>query len=497
MLQSYTERFTLKHPEEFFIGGEWVKPLGSARLDIVFPATEQVIGSCPAASVADIDRAVAAARDAFDNGPWPRMSFDERAAVLERAGQIMMGRAADFSSAWTLEMGCAVGLAGPGGYAPGAILGYYASMVKGRTFEEVRKQSRREGVGIVVKEAVGVVAAITPWNAPSSLPCKIIAPALANGCAVIHKPAPETPLDAWLLAECFEQAGVPAGVFNIVPADRDVGDHLVRHHGVDKVSLIGSAAAGRHIASVVGGRLGRFSLELGGKSPAIIFDDIDPSVVVPRLIPHFTLNAGQICAGLTRIIVPEESHDKWTDAIAAGLEALKVGDPFDPETAFGPIAMKRQYDRVMSYMEIGKNEGAKIITGGGRPADLNCGYYVAPTLFSGTNDMRVAQEEIFGPVATVVTHKGVDDAIRIANDTEYGLNGAVYTSDADLAYRVSRQVRAGNMTHNDWVNDIQFPFGGFKSSGIGRDGGPEGLALYQETKVVFMDAVPPSVHPVP
>ena len=496
MVSAYTERFSLKHPEEFYIGGDWVKPLGSQRFDIVYPVTEKVIGSCPAASVADIERAVAAAREAFDNGEWPRLTFDERADLLERAGQIMMRRASEFSECWTLEMGCAVGLAGPGGYAPGAIFSYYANMIRGRTFEVVRPQSRREGVGIVVKEAVGVVAAITPWNAPSSLPCKIFAPALANGCTVIHKPAPETPLDAWLLAECLEEAGIPPGVFNIVPADREVGDHLIRHPGVDKVSLIGSAAAGRHIASVVGGRLGRFSLELGGKSPAVIFDDIDPDVVIPRLIPHFTMNAGQMCAGLTRIIVPEASHDKWADAIAAGLEALKVGDPYDPETDYGPIAMKRQYDRVMEYMDIGRGEGARIITGGDRPKDLNLGYYIAPTLFSGTNDMRVAQEEIFGPVATIVTHKGVEDAIRIANDSEYGLNGAVYTADADLAYRVSRRVRAGNMTHNDWVNDIEFPFGGFKNSGIGRDGGPEGLALYQETKVVFMDAVPPSLQPV-
>jgi aldehyde dehydrogenase (NAD+) len=496
MIQSYTEKFSLRHPGAFFIGGEWVEPMGSARFDITYPVTEVIIGSCPAASVVDVERAVAAARAAFDVGPWPRMSYDDRASILERAGQIMMQRAKDFSECWTLEMGCAVSLSGPGGFAPGAIFGYYANMIKGRTFEEVRPQSKKDGVGIVVKEPVGVVAAITPWNAPSSLPCKIIAPALANGCTVILKPAPETPLDAWLLAECLEEAGIPPGVFNILPADREVGDHLVRHKGVDKVSLIGSTAAGRHIASVVGGRLGRFSLELGGKSPAIIFDDVAPEHVVPRLIPHFTMNAGQMCAGLTRIIVPEDSKAKWTDAIAAGLEALRVGDPYDQATNFGPIAMKRQYDRVMDYMEIGRNEGAQVATGGGRPSDLKQGYFVAPTLFVGDNSMRVAREEIFGPVATLMTHKGVEDAVRIANDTEYGLNGAVYTNDADLAYQVSRQVRAGNITHNDWVNDIQFPFGGFKSSGIGRDGGPEGLALYQETKVVFMDAVPPSLHHV-
>lgn len=497
MVQHYSEFFTLKHPEEFYIGGEWVQPKSKERFEIVYPVTEKVIGSCPAASVADVERAVAAARDAFDNGPWPRITFDERADVLQRASEIMATRAEAFGYAWTLQVGAATRNSGPGGFAPSAIFAYYAGIVRCRTFEEVRPQSRQAGIGIVVKEAVGVVAAITPWNAPSSLPCKIIAPALASGCSVILKPAPETPLDAWLFAECLEEAGLPPGVFNFVPADREVGDQLVRNVEVDKVALIGSAAAGRHIASVVGARLGRCSLELGGKSPAVILDDIDPEVVVPKLIPHFTMNAGQMCAGLTRIIVPEASHDKWADAIAAGLEALKVADPFEPDTAFGPIAMKRQYERVMSYMDIGRAEGARVITGGGRPADLNLGYFVAPTLFSGTNEMRVGREEIFGPCATLMTHKGVDDAVRIANDTEYGLNGAVYTNDADLAYQVCRRVRAGNMTHNDWVNDIQFPFGGFKQSGIGRDGGPEGLALFQETKVVFMGSVPPSVHPVP
>ena len=497
MFKHYSELFSIRRPEEFFIGGEWVKPQGSQRFDIVYPATEQMVGSCPAASVADVERAVTAARDAFDNGPWPKMTFDERADVLQRAGEILTSRASDFSSAWTLEMGAAVVLAGPGGYAPGAIMQYYANLIRGRTFEEVRPQSRSDGVGIVVKEAVGVVAAITPWNAPSSLPMKIIAPALANGCTVIHKPAPETPLDAWLIAECLEAAGLPPGVFNFIPADRVVGDQLIRNPGIDKVSLIGSAAAGRHFASVVGARLGRFSLELGGKSPAVIFDDIDPEVVAANIIPHFTGLAGQMCAALTRIIVPEASYTKWADAIAAGLEKVKVGDPMDPATAYGPIAMKRQYDRVMEYMEIGRAEGAKVITGGGRPTDLNLGYYFQPTLLSGTNDMRIAQEEIFGPVATIMTHKGVEDAIRIANATEYGLNAAVYTSDADLAYKVARGIRAGNVTHNDWVVDPAFPFGGFKSSGIGRDGGPEGLALYQETKAVFMNAVPPSVNPVP
>ena len=494
---SYSDVFEIQRPEEFYVGGQWVKPHGAKRLEVIYPVTEKSIGSCPEADIEDVERAVAAAREAFDNGPWRKMSYTERGRMLLKAAEIFQRRAEDFTKSWIVEMGCAVNLAGPGGHAPGGIFRYYGNMILDRTFEEVRPQTYKEGVGIVVKEPVGVVAAITPWNAPAALSCKTLAPAMANGCTTILKPAPETPLFAWQLAEVFEEAGFPPGVFNFVPCGRDVGDHLIRHKQVDKVSLVGSTAAGRHIASVVGERLGRCSLELGGKSPAVILDDIDPETVVPNLIPHFTSNAGQICTSLTRVVVPENQKDKWVEAIAAGLEELKVGDPWDPETAYGPLAMRRQYEKVMGYFEIGRCEGAKVITGGSRPKGLNEGYYIAPTLFEGDNNMRVAREEIFGPVATLITYENEEEAIRIANDTEYGLNAAVYTNDPERAYRAGREILAGNVTHNGWTTEITFPFGGFKSSGIGRDGGPDGLALYQETKVIFMDAAPPSIRPVP
>ncbi|VXD04318.1 Geranial dehydrogenase [Pseudomonas sp. 9AZ] len=494
MQTNYTDFFTLAHPEEFYIDGQWVKPLGDKRLEVVYPGNEQVIARPPEASIADVHKAVAAARRAFELGPWARMSYAERGAKLLAVAEIMQRRAGEFTKSWIAEMGCSVNLAGPGGFAPFALFAYYGNLILNTSESEVRPQSRGNGVGIIVKEPVGVVAAITPWNAPSSLSSKIIASAMAAGCSVILKPAPETPLFAWQIAECLEEAGIPPGVFNFVPAGREVGDHLVRHPDVNKVSLIGSTAAGRHIASVCGDRLARVSLELGGKSPAIILDDIDPEQVVPNLIPHFTMNAGQMCAGLTRIIVPEHRHDEFAEAISAGLQALKVGDPFDQQTSFGPVAMKRQYEKIMGYMDQGRQEGAKLITGGGRPADLDRGYYIAPTLFSGDNNMVIAREEIFGPVAVLIKHKGEEDAIRIANDTDYGLNGAVYTNDPERAYQACRQVHAGNMTHNSWVYDPTFPFGGFKSSGIGRDGGPDGLASYQETKVVYMAAVPKSLE---
>jgi acyl-CoA reductase-like NAD-dependent aldehyde dehydrogenase len=480
MFETYSDLFTLSHPDRFFVDGRWVAPLGDRRLDVIFPGTDKVIATPPEATVADIDRAVDAARRAFDdgNGAWARLSLPERAQKLFRIAAILHERAPDFAKAWIAETGCEASLAGPGSYGAAAIFTYYGNMILRGSCEEVRPQSMRPGVGIVVREPMGVVAAITPWNAPLLLSCKIVAPALAAGCSVILKPAPETPLFAWLLADCIEAADLPPGVFGFVPAGREVADHLVRHPGV---------------ASVCGQRLARVSLELGGKSPAVILDDADPGLVVPKLIPHFTTLAGQMCLGLTRIIVPENRHDDYADAIGTALKQLKVGDPFDPESAYGPLAMKRQYDRVLGYFDQGRDEGARVITGACRQPGQDIGHYVAPTLFSGTNDMVISREEIFGPVAILITHKGDEDAIRIANDTEYGLNGAVYTSDPARAYAVARRVRTGTMTHNDAVNDFTFPFGGFKSSGIGRDGGPEGLALFQETKTVFMDAPPPSL----
>jgi aldehyde dehydrogenase (NAD+) len=493
MFENYSDLVTISHPEEFYIGGQWVKPQGSKHLEVVFPGNEKIIATPPEASPKDIDFAVQAARRAFETGPWARMSYTERGEKLLAVAEVLKRRANDFGASWTAETGAAVSIAGPGGFAPYAWFSYYGNMVLGKTFSDVRPQSMGKGVGIVVKEPMGVVAAVTPWNAPSSLSCKIIAPALATGCSVILKPAPETPLYAWILAECIEEAGLPPGVFNIAPAGREASDTLIRHPGVDKVSFIGSTATGIHIAKVCAERLARSSLELGGKSPAVVLEDIEPELVVPKLVPHFTMLTGQMCAGLTRVIVPESRLDDYAQAISAALEDMKVGDPFNQETTFGPIAMKRQYEKVMGYLSTGKQEGAKVVTGGGRVPGECAGYYVQPTLFIGDNSMTIAREEIFGPVAVLIPHKGEQDAIAIANDTEYGLNGAVYTSDADRAYRVSRQIRTGNMTHNGWVNDIAFPFGGFKKSGIGRDGGPEGLALYQETKVIFMEEVPPSV----
>ncbi|MFM0394973.1 aldehyde dehydrogenase [Paraburkholderia phytofirmans] len=489
-IASYRELFDIRHPESFYINGRWVPASGSTRLDVVFPATERVVASVPEATREEIDAAVAAARAAFDGGVWRRLHPQERGAKLRQLAQLLKDRASVFSDSWTLEMGGPKMLTGPGGMSPFAIFEYYGQLVENAAFEDVRPRAGG-AVGIVTREPVGVVAAITPWNAPVSLSCKIVAPALAAGCSVVLKPAPETPLFSWILAECMEEAGIPAGVFNFVPAGREVGDWLVRNPMVDKVSLIGSSAAGKYMMGVCSDRLARVSLELGGKSAAIVLEDADPAAVVPNLVPHFTALSGQMCAALTRIIVPRSRKAEYEEAIRAALEALKVGDPFDPTTFVGPLAMRRQHEKVMSYIERGQHDGARIVTGGRRPEGLNVGYYVAPTLFSDVdNRMVIAQEEIFGPVGCLIAHDGEADAIRLANDSNYGLHGAVFTPDAERAYRIIREMRTGSVTHNGWIIDSTLPFGGFKQSGIGRDGGPEGLSNYQELKTVYMSSVP-------
>jgi len=492
-IDRYTDHLQLRHPQAFYMGGEWHPAQGSALLDVVHPGNERRIAQMPEVTTAEIDHAVACARTAFDRGPWPRMSAAERGAGLLRVAAILERRAAEVAAVWTLEVGAPTAFATAMRSSAARLFEYYGRLVQSEVLQEVRPRAGG-GVGIVLQEPVGVVAAILPWNAPMALTCMTIAPALAAGCTVVLKPAPETPLYAWLLAECIEEAGLPPGTFNIVPAGREIGDHLVRHPGVDKVSLTGSTAAGRHIASVCGERLARVHLELGGKSPALILDDADPAEVVPRLVPHFTALSGQMCAALTRILVPAARRGEYAEAISAALAALKLGDPFDPQTFVGPLAMQRQHARVLGYIERGKAEGARLVTGGRRPAGLERGYYVEPTLFDGvTADMSIAQEEIFGPVAGLIAYADEEEAVSIANATIYGLNGAVFTKDPERALSLARRVRAGNVTHNGWVMDTSFPFGGFKQSGIGRAGGPEGLRAYFETKVVFMEQCPASL----
>jgi acyl-CoA reductase-like NAD-dependent aldehyde dehydrogenase len=331
-----------------------------------------------------------------------------------------------------------------------------------------------------------VCAAITPWNAPLVLLCYKVAAGLAAGCTIVAKPAPETPADAYILAECIEAAGLPPGVFNVIPAGRETGDYLIRHPGIDKISFTGSTAAGKHIAAVAAERLTRTSFELGGKSAALILEDAEVAKVLPSLVPFSMPITGQVCFSLTRVLVPEARKQEFTDAYVAAISSVKVGDPMDPSTQMGPLTMQRQLTRVQGYIAKGKEEGAKLALGGGRPKGLERGWFVEPTVFTNVEpSMTIAREEIFGPVVSFITYKDVDDAVHKANSTVYGLHGAVYTQDPERGYEIARRVRSGSVTVNGLIVDPTMPFGGFKQSGTGREGGVEGLDPYFELKTIY------------
>lgn len=477
----------IAHPDRLFIGGEWVASEGGSTINVVSPHSEEVIATVAEAGEADVDRAVRAARDAFDNGPWPRLSPAERAGYLRKMAEILEPRLPEVSRAWVDQVGALATV------APHVIGGghfwfhYYADLAGTYAFEEERKPFDGQGRALIVREPVGVSALIAPWNNPFGIMTGKLAPALLAGCTVIMKPAPETPLEAYIIAEAAQDAGIPPGVVNLITADREASDYLVRHSGVDKVSFTGSVAAGRRIGSVCGDKLARCTLELGGKSAAIILDDFDIGQAAKMLANVITMSAGQVCATLSRAIVSRDRHDDLVDALRGEMAAIRVGDPNDPTAQMGPLAMKRQLERVEDYLGIGKEEGARLVQGGKRPKHLERGYYIEPTLFAGvTCDMRISQEEIFGPVLTVLSCDSEQDAIRIANDSPFGLYGAVLTHDEERAYHVARGVRTGTVAHNGFRFDPSLPFGGFKQSGLGREGGEAGLSSFTELKSILL-----------
>ncbi|HUD37939.1 MAG TPA: aldehyde dehydrogenase [Streptosporangiaceae bacterium] len=478
----------MRDHDRFYIGGEWVAPAGSATIDVISPHTEEVIGRVPDGTAADMDRAVAAARDAFDNGPWPRMAPEERAAVVGKLAELYAAKLGEFADLITEEMGSPITFSqlaqAP---QPQMMLSYFAELGKTFPFEDERQGLF--GPVIVRREPVGVVAAIVPWNVPQFTIMTKLPAALVAGCTVVIKPAPETPLDSYLLAELIHEAGIPAGVVNIVPAGREAGEHLVSHAGVDKVAFTGSTAAGRRIGAICGEQLKRCSLELGGKSAAIILDDADLAATVGWLEMASLMNNGQACVAQTRILAPRSRYDETVDAVVGMVAGLKVGDPGDATTQIGPLVAKRQQDRVEGYIAVGQEEGAKLVTGGSHASGHDRGWYVAPTVFADVDPgMRIAREEIFGPVLAVIPYDSEDDAIAIANDSDYGLAGTVWTADNDHGMEVARKVRTGTYGVNMYMIDTCAPFGGYKSSGIGRELGPEGLMQYLELKSIARPA---------
>jgi aldehyde dehydrogenase (NAD+) len=465
-----------------FIGGEWRKPASDDVIEVVSPSTEEVAGTAPAAGAADVDAAVQAARSALEGGQWRETSVDERVAVIERALQLLEPKSAEIAELVTTEMGAPISVTEQ--LVPGALWAarYFAGVAQSEPLVELRPGVN---TAAVLREPVGVVASIAPWNGPFNLAMAKIVPPLLAGCSVVFKPAPETPLDVYYLVDALAEAGLPAGVLNLVTGGRETGEALVAHPGVDKVSFTGSTAAGRQIGAVCGESFKRMQLELGGKSAAIILDDADIQTTMAGLAMGSFFNSGQICAAYSRVLAPRSRYSEVVDALCATAESFVLGDPFDRATTMGPLVAKRQRDRVEGYIAAGQEEGAKIATGGNRPAHLDRGWYVEPTVFVEVdNKMRIAQEEIFGPVVAVIPHDGPDDAVRIANDSPYGLHGAVFTADEETALRVARQVRTGTFSVNNFVYNIEAPFGGVKASGVGRDTGREGYESFLELKTV-------------
>jgi aldehyde dehydrogenase (NAD+) len=470
--------------DSFFIGGKWVPATGSDTLEVVSPSTEEVVGSVPVSTTADIDKAVAAAREAFDLGPWPRMSPAERADIMAAVSASIQAKMEDFARLISTENGAPYSFSIMGQvFAATAILDFFTGLARDFAFEETRHGMM--GPVLVRKEPVGVAAGIIPWNVPLFVTMLKLAPALASGSTIVIKPAPETPLDANVLAEILESSGVPAGVVNIVPADREVGEHLVRHPDIDKVSFTGSTVAGRKIGAICGEQLKRCTLELGGKSAAIICDDADLDATIAPLLEAGMMNNGQACVAQTRILASRDRYAEVRDALAEAVGAYRVGDPLDPETQCGPLVAERQRDRVEGYIAKGKSDGATLVVGGGRPSGFDKGWYVEPTLFADVdNSMTIAQEEIFGPVLSLIPYDSEDDAIAIANDSDYGLSGTVWTGDVEKGIDIARRVRTGTYTVNGFGMDFGSPFGGFKSSGVGRELGPEGLSAFLEDKTI-------------
>jgi len=472
--------------DTLYIGGEWIASTGSDLIEVISPHTEEVIATVPDATAADVDAAVAAARHTFDNTEWATMPPAERLDIVARFADIYAARMMDMAQVVTDEMGSPISFSqlaqAP---APWMMLNNFLELGRTWDWEEIR--TGMLGTPVVVRsEPVGVVAAIVPWNVPQFVTMSKLAPALVSGCTMVLKPAPETPLDAYLMAELLEEAGVPAGVVNIVPAGREVGEHLVRHPGIDKVAFTGSTAAGRTIASICGEQLKRCSLELGGKSAAIILDDADIGATMEGLKFASLMNNGQACVAQTRILASRSKYDEVVEALVATVGGMSVGDPNDPATEIGPLVAQRQQERVEKYIALGQEEGARVAIGGnGMPAGIDKGWYVQPTVFADvTNDMRIAQEEIFGPVLAVIPYDDVDDAIRIANDSAYGLAGSVWTEDGDAGMDVARRVRTGTFGVNQYTMDFVAPFGGYKASGVGREFGKEGLEHYLELKTI-------------
>lgn len=470
--------------DKFFIGGTWVEPYGKEQFEIRSPTTEEVIGHAPHASVEDIDRAVRAARNCLDNTDWPHLSFEERAKYLYRAADVFDANRERLAAVTADESGL-----------PFHTDAMAHAMLVGHLFRtaadlglSIGQEEERPGHFTHVtlrREPVGVVAAITPWNAPVAMAHFTIPMAMIAGCTVVLKTAPESPLHGQVLGEIYEEIGLPPGVINIVAAGPEASEALVRHPGVDKVAFTGSTVTGQKVGMICGELFKRRTLELGGKSAAIILDDADLTQIMPDLVKSSVMNNCQACLGQTRILAPESRYDEVVKAYVEEMRRIKFGDPFEEGTQVGPLISEKARKKAEDYIELGKAEGAKLVLGGRRPANRDRGWFVEPTVFRDVrNDMRIAREEIFGPVFVIIPYKDDEEAIRIANDSDYGLSGSVWTSDMERGRRVARRIRTGHCGINIHQFEFSGPFGGYKKSGLGRQFGEEGLSEFFEYKQI-------------
>ena len=477
MVQSGSDMHERPH---LYIDGSWVEPNGEGRIEVINPASERVIGSVPVGSESDANAAIEAARAAFTD--WSESTIDERSNYLNLLSSALKDRGEEMAELITSEVGT------PIEYSRMAMVGTprvvsrsYAKILDGFSWEEEVRNS------IVVKEPIGVVAMITPWNFPLHQIIGKVAPAIAAGCTMVLKPSKEAPLNAFVLADILDEIGLPNGVFNLISGHgREIGETLASHPEVDMVSFTGSTNAGVRVSELAAPSVKRVTLELGGKSANIILDDADIPRAASSAIYSCFANSGQECSALTRLLIPEDSREEVVEVIASKIGRYTVGDPMDGTSKCGPLVSKRQQESVSRYISTGIDEGATLVAGGeGMPDDLDSGFYVRPTVFADvTPEMTVFREEIFGPVLCITTYSNVEEAIELANDSEYGLSGGVWSGDESRAMKVARKLRTGQVSINGGAFNVTAPFGGYKKSGLGRELGVHGMEEFLETKSI-------------